>query len=489
MKLVSKRLDESGTGFGKFLYRAIIFILSLFVLYMLYFNVVYAYKHQTMVYVAILLPVIILMFVLSYKLQVSPVVFSIIIFVSAFVLKGAFILLIKSQPISDFQTYYICAKRLFEGNRNVGHSQYFATWGYQMGPVLYYTGIMKLFGTGLLGLKLVNCFFMAGTNVFIYLIARKISNDYTARFVSLLYVLYPAPYFLSSVLTNQHFTAFMFLAGIYFLISDNFNILVRGILSGLLMSAGNAVRPIGVVVIGAVLIWGLIELIRSKRLKVLAPIILLAAVYFFTSWGISKVIQQTDICPTGLKNNFPLWKFVIGLNYDSQGRFSFDDENNIFYISDTAKRDVVAKETIKDRLSIKPSKLANLFDTKVKIMWGDFDTMRWASSIQGKNGPEPSKSVAKLEPFALKTEKAFYIWMIFLLAAGMIIILFNKKLQSSVLLLSTIVLCYIGAHILIEIQVRYRYFAVILMFILAAKGSELLFSSLYKYRRNHSLMG
>lgn len=487
--MASNRLGESGSGLGKFFYRALVFSLSLFVFYMFYFNVVYAYKHQTMIYIAILLPVILLLFILSYKMQISPLAFSIIIFISAFVLKGIFILLVKSQPISDFQTYYVCAKRLFEGNKNVGHSSYFATWGYQMGPVLYYAGIMKLFGTGLLGLKLVNCFFMAGTNVFIYLIARKISNDYTARFVALLYVLYPAPFFLSTVLTNQHFTAFMFLAGIYILISDNFNIFVRGILSGLLMAVGNAVRPIGIVVIGAVLIWGLIELIRSKRLKVVAPIILLTAIYFFTSWGISKVVQQTDICPTGLKNNFPMWKFVIGLNYNSQGRFSFVDQDNIFYISDTAKRDALAEKTIKERLSIEPKKLANLFDTKIKIMWGDFDTMKWASSIQGKNGPETSKSVAEIEPFALKTEKAFYIWMIFLLAAGMIIILFNKKLQSSVLLLSTILICYFGVHILIEIQVRYRYFAVILMFILAAKGSELLFSSIYKYRRSHSLMG
>ncbi|HEX2926632.1 MAG TPA: hypothetical protein VHP38_10320 [Ruminiclostridium sp.] len=40
---------------------------------------------------------------------------------------------------------------------------------------------------------------------------------------------------------------------------------------------------------------------------------------------------------------------------------------------------------------------------------------------------------------------------------------------------------------MIEIQVRYRYFALMLVFILAAKGSELLMSACRKYRKKYKL--
>ncbi|MHB8062032.1 MAG: glycosyltransferase family 39 protein, partial [Ruminiclostridium sp.] len=323
---------------------------------------------------------------------------------------------------------------------------------------------------------------MAGTNTLIYLIARKISGDYTARFVSLLYLLYPAPYFLAAVLTNQHFAAAMFLLAVYILLIKQLNFAVKGIIAGVIMSLGNTVRPLGIVLIAATMLWGLVETIRSKKVTKIGIIVLLVITYFLVNLGSSAMIRHADINPDGLANNFPLWKFVVGLNYDSKGQFSYEDQNNIFYIQDQNKRNTVSKQVIRERLSIAPAKLVNLLNTKQIAMWAGLDTLRWGFYQQIDGKLVPSEVIEKFEPNILKAEKMYYIIIFILMFLGLCKVFVNKRVLPEITLLSLILLCYFGAHILIEIQVRYRYFAVILVFIIAAKGSELLFPKLKGYR-------
>jgi hypothetical protein len=345
---------------------------------------------------------------------------------------------------------------------------------------------MKVFGTGLTGLKLVNCFFMAGSNTLIYLIASKLSNDYTARFVSILYLIYPAPYFLTTVLTNQHFAACMFLSAIYILLIECWNWQVRGIIAGIIMSFGNAVRPLGIVLIAGTIIWGIIETIRYKKLNKIGIAAILAAVYLLTNFGISAIIKRTDINSEGLSNNFPLWKFVVGFNYNSVGQFSYDDQNKIFNIEDFNKRNTVAKQIIRERLSVGSYKLVNLINQKQIAMWAGYDTLRWGFYKQENGNLIPSDRLKKLEPKILGIEKIYYVLIFIFMTLGLSKVFVERKVHTGVMLLSLILLCYFGAHIFIEIQVRYRYFAVMLIFILAAKGGELVFSGFRDYRNKHS---
>ncbi|MDF2987639.1 MAG: hypothetical protein K0R50_3149 [Eubacterium sp.] len=464
--------------------KLVILILTIFVSYVIFLNLVCSVYANAVLYAILVVPVFAAVLLLSAKIKILPAPFAIMVFIMAFLMKGIFAVMIDTQPISDFNTFYKYAINLIQGNKSFGQLFYFKTWAYQTGPVIYYSAIMKLFGTGLLPLKLVNCFFMAGSNMLVYLIARKVSNDFTARFVSILYLVYPAPYFLTPVLTNQHFAACMFLAGIYVLMLDSMNMILRGILAGLLMSVGNGVRPLGLLIIIAVVVWSLIEAASFKKTATLVMTAVLLVVYLLGCFGLSAAVRRAEINPEGLRNNFPLWKFVIGFNQNSKGQFNYDDQNNIFLIKDSAKRNSVALDTIKKRISIEPYKMVAFIGTKINVMWAEFDTMMWGFYETEDGKLKASKEIQKIEPIVLGIEKIFYLLVFILLLMGLIRSLTSRRIRSELLLTALALLCFFGVHILIEIQVRYRYFAVMLVFIIAAKGSEILFAPFKNYKNN-----
>ncbi len=467
--------------------KTIIILLTAFTAYLLYLNFLFSAYNNAIIYALVVIPVVLMVYLVAYKLNISPLGFFTVIFLLSFVAKGIVAVTSDTFPISDFSTFYNCAVKLFNGDKSFGHGFYFKSFAYQTGPVIYYAMIMKLFGTGLLPLKLVNCFFMAGSNSLIYLISRKISNDYTARFVSLLYLLYPASYFLTPVLTNQHFAACMFMLSIYLLLETRINFAIRSVAAGIFLAFGNAVRPLGVVILGGVVIWATAQFLREKKLVRVGATVVMLAAYFLMSFTFSSIVKKADINPEGLSNNYPLWKFVVGFNYETKGTFSYPDQNEIFYIKDFEQRNEVSKKVIKERISISPGKMFDLINTKQKIMWSYFDTMKWGFYDKVYNHLVPSESLKKYELPILKIEKMYYILVFILMFAGLCLTLSQKKIGTGIMLIASIIACYFAAHALIEIQVRYRYFAIMLVFVLAAKGSELLMAGFYEYRKKHRL--
>jgi hypothetical protein len=480
-----KAIDN--TKFGAILNKAVISILAVFSLYLIYLNFNYyvidginRYTFCTLV----VLSVFALMHFLSCYIKISHKAFVTVIFLIAFILKVILAFFTDTKPVSDFAVLYQYAIKLLNGEKSFQDILYFRTWAYQTGPVIYYAALMKLFGTGLLPLKIANCIFMAGTNALIYLIAQKISNIYTARVVSILYLLYPAPYFLTPVLTNQHFAACMFLLAIYILLSKRLNWVTKSIVAGVVIAIGNVVRPIGIVVLAALLICGIIEKITSRKWLTIGNAIFVLISFLLVSYGCSAFVKYTGINSEGLANNFPLWKIVVGLNYDTTGQFSYDDENNIYKIQDFKERNNTAKQVIKQRLSAGFKKIVVLINEKQKIMWARNDSLNWGFYQKVDGQLVPTNEVKKLEPLLLKLEKIYYIFIFILMILGLVRVLMDNKINKGILLLSLILLCYFGIHFFIEIQVRYRHFAVIIVFIIAAKGSEMLLCRFRGYRKN-----
>lgn len=473
----TKWISKEDSTIGNWLHIVVSAVLAIYVFYILVLNIIYAYEESAIRYAILVVPVFALILFLVYKFEVSTFRFSIVVFLGAFIIKAFLAINVTTPPISDFGIFYNAAIDVINGEKRFDSIPYFETWAYQMGPVLYYATIMKLFGTSLIPLKLVNCIFMAGTNVFIYLIAERLSNAKAARFVAVLYMLYPAPFFLVPALTNQHFAACMFLAGIWIIMQLNKSIYMKSIIAGVLMALGNAVRPLGIVIIGAVIACGIVESVRKKSLRNISAAILLVVVFTLSGTLLSQAVKYSGLNSRGLTNNFPLWKFVVGLNYETKGTYSFSDQKDIFRIKDVALRDEAAKKIIIERLSIAPQKLIELFNEKHKIMWARFDSLEWGFSNKTANGWELKQKVKGIEIIVLSIEKMYYICMMLLLLIGVLRYICCQNRDEYWILISLILLCFLGAHIFIEIQVRYRYFAAIIMFVLMSKGCEILFKN------------
>ncbi len=465
--------SRSASAAGKL----IILTTAIFVVFIIALNLGKIASTKAYFYVLAVVPMFILLYFLTARFKILPMPFTVVVFLAALVLKGIFVLCTNTVPVSDFSVFYLNAVELVKGKRAFEQDFYFRTWAYQTGPVIYYACLIKLFGAGLLPLKLINCVFMAGSNALIYLLARKVSTDFAARYVALLYLFYPAPYLLSSALTNQHLAAFLFLTAIYALMSRRMNLLGSAITAALLIALGNAVRPLGLLLVTSVTIWCVIRALHDGSIaRVIVAAILIVA-YIVGSLGISSIVQMTGINSQGLKNNFPLWKFVVGLNHQSKGLYNLEDDKNIYQISDFNKRNEKAINTIKERVSVEPFKLATLLCTKVFIMWAEYDTLMWSfyEEVDGELRAPPE--VKGIEQTVLSFEKGFYVLIFALLGFGFISVLTNRIIKEEFMLLSIILLCFILVHLFIEIQVRYRYFSVLIIFVLAARGCEFLFGA------------
>lgn len=119
--------------------------------------------------------------------------------------------------MSDYAVIYDTAKENLGGNLNAAQNAefgYMLRWGYQMGYTLFVVLILFI-SNSVIAIKIVNCFVTSLIVLLIYLISKEIANKKVARVVSVLYMLFPFPLFLNTILSNQHIASLLFLLAIY----------------------------------------------------------------------------------------------------------------------------------------------------------------------------------------------------------------------------------------------------------------------------------
>ncbi len=397
--------------------------------------------------------------------------FAAALFLLRFALAVFFILWLDSRPVQDFNTMYTAAQQLAQGSRAYLDSIYFFNWAYQSAFVAYEALVISLFGDGLLPLQLLNAAYLAGTNVLVYLIARRLVSEKSAMTVGVLYALYPAPLFLAGVLTNQHLSVFLLYSALYLLISKPDLSPLRAVGAGALIALGNAMRPIGVILMLAGLLWCVLQAMKQADLRRLLSGAALAASCFLVGALLSGLIVFSGINPEGLTNNQPMWKFVVGLNQDSSGCWNRADYDAFLSLPTEEAHQAMA-ETVKERLSVGPGKLADLAWRKSAVMWAGNEDLYWGF------GHLDQESTALAFPVTLSwnsmqlllgsLDKGIYLLGIILALSSLLLYLRKKENCGPSLPLILLLCGYYAVHLIVEVQVRYRYFLMPCIFILGA---------------------
>lgn len=393
------------------------------------------------------------------------------LFLMRFVLALGVILWLKSQPVQDFDTMYRAAVQLARGDHGYLQDAYFFNWAYQSAFVAYEALVIKLFGESLLPLQLLNALWMAGTAVLVYRIATRVAGEKAAVAVGVLYALYPAPLFLSGVLTNQHLSVFLLYAGIWLLLGGKELTWLRGIGAGALIALGNAIRPIGIIPLLACVIWLVLRAMSGRSWKTLLHGVTTGISYFLCGILLSALIVGSGINPNGLSNNQPMWKFVVGLNQESDGRWNRADYERFIVPSatDPEGMDEAMRQEVAQRLSVGPGKLAGLALRKSVAMWAGYEDLYWGFGHLEPDG-EAILGVNwnSLQLLLAHIEKGIYLLAVALAFAGILYRLTRRE-QSGEYLVPVLLVCgYYAVHLIVEVQVRYRYFLMPCIFILAA---------------------
>lgn len=252
------------------------------------------------------------------------------------------------------------------------------------------------------------------------------------------------------------------------------------IYGGIAFALGNVMRPIGIIWLAAIGIWVMVDLLTSTKRKKkwlnLRRFGVCVFVYLGVFYGLSQLFIGIGVTDTGLKNNNPYWKFVVGLNEDTKGVYSFED---VKMLKDQPLSEELfnkEKSLIRERLSIPPYRMAKLMIGKVASMWGNYELGVFTfPHMLGKNIKRLEHDFDILHQKMLSYEKMMYLMMIALVIYGLMMA-YMRDDTSKYRIIYYMLTMYTGIHLLIEVSPRYKYGVMGMVFILAGNGIRYLYA-------------
>lgn len=395
--------------------------------------------------------------------------FWLVLFLISFVIRFIFILVADFPQVYDFATLLDASHMFSRGDYSFSSWFHFHTWGYQTAFVIYQGFLLKLFGSEFL-LKVLNIVYSSLLVLFIYFFGRKISSECAARMVSFLYMIFPFPLFLNSVLCNHHLSCLLMYLGIFFLIKKDKKF-SDYIIGGVLVSFGNIIRPEGIIVVLSFLVYTLFVFDKNKFFNTIIRVCAFLIVYFSIGLCANFLVIKSGVNDSGLKNHDPLWKFILGFNHDTCG----------YYTDDDAKYQVDRDTEI---AIIKERALTDLGKTG-KLMLCKIDRFWLSSGLDMESGSFTDKKFnvlgldvpfSTLEGIAIDVNSYIYLSVFFMFFVGLFVNRKEISHESLFLLIMCVITFFV--FLFIEIQPRYAYFIHISLFILSSLGFDFVFDKL-----------
>lgn len=391
------------------------------------------------------------------------------LFLGAFLSRLVVVLMVQTPPESDFQVLYQASQEVCNGGKTFLDTSYFRLWPYQSGFV-YFQSLLLGIWNHISFLKLVNCLTAAATVVLVYRIAGEFCSERAARLGAMLYSFLPYPLFYVTVLTNQFMASFLLYFGLYLLIrkESGMNIHVRYLLFGVLLGIANILRPESIIPLTAVGLYLIVNIRKANLRETLLNLGILLGTYFLLSRGASFLFSATGLSPLGLSNSDPLWKFVLGFNHETGGKYAVADQPILG--NRTAELEV-----IRQRVLAPIPDLLRLMKAKIVTFWATFP-LTWSFNYAATTGISVfgrilavADDVGKLE---LLTKVVMFVMY---LCGGVGTVLYMRKKERALPFLPVFnqVLVTFGVYLLIEVQARYSYYVQPCVFILAATAFSL----------------
>ena len=395
--------------------------------------------------------------------------FSLYLILLAIIVRVVGIIVFNVPQTSDFKVLLEASQAFNLGDYSFSKTGYFTMWPYQTGFVLYEALMLKLINSEIF-LKILNIFYEVALTYFIYRTVKSLKCEKEARIVSTLYAVFPFSIYAATVLSNHHFSSFLSYLSIYFLLKNNKeDKLSNYIVAGLLLGISNVIRPEGIVVLFSYLLYRVLMISKKdfkETKRVLTNVIrcsIFVLFYLLVNMGVSRYLVDNHINEDGLKNNNPLWKFVLGTNPDTCGRYDTNDE---VYVNDPSKE----LEVIKERIN-SPLKIGKLLVCKTNnfVLNGSLESSSGIYNDKTIHIMGLNISYKFLEDLVSGVNKVIYGLMIVGLIIG---VTFKRKeiLNSNLFYFYILFITNTLVYLLIEIQPRYTYFINVTVFILGSVG-------------------
>lgn len=389
-------------------------------------------------------------------------------------LAGALLLILQLHPplTSDFETLFRAARDLLAHDFSWQESAYFSLWAYQVPFVLWEAFWLSLWDSPVC-LELAGAVCAAGTACLLYRLSRQWVSECAAQAASVLLAVFPFFATFHTLPSNQVPSAFFMTLALWLLACGDCGRLgfLRFPLAGLSLQAGNLLRSEGILLVAALLAWGVFRLAahRGEFRRLGAGALAFLAVYCGVQAGAAACLRESGLSPGGLRNGNPLWKFVTGLSYEAQGGYSEEDWGRIAATLDehnqpTAETDALQKRMIAGRLAAGPSILVRHVRNKLRCQWVA-DGLSWV--FAGFSMQHPF-----LYGLLREYDRGIFFLALALSAYGISDKTRWKRRPQAARLPYFVFFAAFCAFLLVEVQPRYAYLPQLYVFMGAAFGID-----------------
>lgn len=390
-----------------------------------------------------------------------------------FIVKLAWVLLVRLEPTVDYYTFWITAVELGRGAK-LSSAEYVAMFPHILGYSRFLGFFTRLFGESSMLAPILNVVLTMISGLLIYGMCLERRGIKTAAFAYLLWILCPSVTLYNTMVLSEPFYTCLILLFLFLVLRlarrlESLGGLCAGILTGLagglVLAAVNAARPIAAVPLIAFFLWLLLlrgERLREKGLWLKWLSFSLVLVLTFTAAG--ALWDRYAENRLGEKPaEVPGYSVYVGFNPDSLGSYSNEDMALLMetrydegYSADEAQK--IMLEAAKARISSGEVNFLRLFAGKLQTFLGNDEGGVYYS-------------MAALSPRAYSLwaviSNVFYYGLCLLALLGAAD-MWKKKEASSLLMAPMFVLGLTLAQMLVEVAGRYHYSIIPMLIMIAA---------------------
>ena len=225
----------------------------------------------------------------------------------AFIIRLAWILIVRTAPISDFQLMYEAGKNVANGNYSCFYgNNYFSRFPHDTITVLYYSLFFRIVKNPLFLIKFMNIIYQTFTVYMIYNISKITYNKKIANISAILITIFSPFIMYCSETMAENMAIPLFLVGVYLFIKyiDNDNILTL-IFSTVFLGIGNFFRPVGIIFLIAFILYYITKKIiyyKSKNILKYLYIFIIIIGFLMPKIIISNLLVTNNILEKQLWN-------------------------------------------------------------------------------------------------------------------------------------------------------------------------------------------
>ncbi|MGL5378887.1 ArnT family glycosyltransferase [Clostridium sp.] len=304
----------------------------------------------------------------------------------ALILRIIWIILVPTEPASDFKLMYTYSNEVSQGHYyGFKDFNYFARFAHDIITVMYFSIFHKLFENPLIFIKIFNVIFQTSAVIFMYKLGREVFKDeLTAKIAAFLLAIFPPFIMYTSQTMSENMAMPFYIASIYYFFKainkkDKLSIIMASI-CGITLSIANMFRMVGPVIIIAYILYILVYDERRNLLKCVIPML---CSFMLMTYITSSILLYKNITEVHIWNSKEpsITSILKGTNMEHSGAYNKEDAElpiKLKHDKDAIKKE--AKEIIENRfVNSSPSKITIFYITKLAKQWGqgDFGALGW----------------------------------------------------------------------------------------------------------------